>query len=177
MEVVSRYLTSGEKVDAERAWDPPFHVEGDDRVQLLRAGVKQDGESSSVVDINRAVQIEMDVLVTDRVRNLISTLYVLDVQGTTLFRSSDWRPNQLTPGRYRTAVEIPAHTLAEGRISLHLEGQFFDPFAWCFQMPHALAFDAIDSNHPDAVRGPYFGPWPGGVRLRLKWNDWTHLQT
>jgi hypothetical protein len=97
------------------------------------------------------------------------------VQGTTLFRTSDWRPNRLLPGSYRSVVEIPAQTLAEGRISLHLEMQFFDPFSWCFQQHNALAFDAIDSSHPDAVRGPFLGTWPGGVRLKLEWKDWQPI--
>jgi lipopolysaccharide transport system ATP-binding protein len=175
LELVSRYLTSGEKADAERTWSPPNHTAGNGRVQLVAARVSQEGRSTGVVDINRAAVVEMDVLVTAESRNLVTSLHVLDVQGTTLFRSCDWRPNRLLPGRHRSAVEIPAHTLAEGRMNLLLEALFFDPFAMCYHEPNALAFDAIDSNHPDAVRGPYLGPWPGGVRLKLAWKDWQSL--
>ena len=42
-------------------------------------------------------------------------------------------------------------------MSVLLQGLFFDPYAVCFHEPDALAFDAVDSDHPDAVRGPYRG--------------------
>jgi hypothetical protein len=35
----------------------------------------------------------------------------------------------------------------------------------------ALSFDAVESVHPRAVRGPYKGEWPGVVRLQLPWSD------
>jgi len=37
----------------------------------------------------------------------------------------------------------------------------------------AFTFEAADSDHADAVRGPVKGPWPGVVRLRFDWSEFT----
>ena len=88
-----------------------------------------------------------------------------------LFNHCDWRPNQLAAGRYRKFVEIPAQTLAEGPTTILVQLIFYDPDVRSVIFPEALIFDAVDSDDPIAVRGPYKGAWPGVVRLRLQWSD------
>jgi len=38
-------------------------------------------------------------------------------------------------------------------------------------LPDTLRFEAVDSDHPMAVRGQYKGQWPGVVRIHIPWTD------
>jgi hypothetical protein len=91
--------------------------------------------------------------------------------GICLFGNTDWRPNNLSPGQYRKHVELPGQLLAEGRIEVMLYITFYDPESTSVYLPRAVAVDAIDSDHPLAVRGLYRGSWSGVVRVALPWSD------
>lgn len=174
-DVVARYLSSGDRQGPERTWSFPGDAPGDDRVRLLAARVRSAGETSGVIDVNQMTLVEMDVLVRTAVNNLVPSFGLSDAHGTLLFRSCDWKPNRLQPGLYRFVAEVPAQTMAEGRVTVLLQNLFFDPFAMCFSESDALAFEAVDSSHPNAVRGPYLGPWPGVLRLGIAWRPPTRI--
>ena len=124
-----------------------------------------------VVDINLPSRVELDFQVLQEARDLIAGVSYYDAMGQCLFNCCDWRPNRLAPGRYLKSVDVPAQTLAEGSIDVLVQLVFFDPTKLSVVERNVLAFDAIESDHPDAVRGHYKGQWPGVVRLALPWSE------
>ena len=170
-DVVKAYLSEGNSQIVERQWSYPGDAPGDDRVRLVAARVLQHGRLASVIDINVKSSIEIEFLVLREARNLIAGIYVANAAGVGLFRSRDWRPNRLGPGRYRQQVELPAQLLAETRLIVDIGLSFYDPAVSSVKVDDALVVDTIDSVHPLAVRGPYKGPWPGVVRVGLPWSD------
>lgn len=170
-EAIRAYLSHGSLQTAERQWIDVRNAPGNDRVRLLAARVMQDGQVTPVVDINVPTTIEIDFAVLSEVRDLVTEIAVTNATGVCLFASNDWRPNHYAPGCYRKHVEIPAQLLAETRLRIEVDLFFYNPRGRGVYLEDALTVDAIDSEHPLAVRGPYKGPWPGVVRVALQWSD------
>ncbi len=170
-QVAAAYLSVTSLPVSERAWSYPGDAPGDDRVRLLTGRVLQAGDATGVVDINRPCRIEMDLDVLQPARNLLTGINLYDVNGTCILNCVDWRDSLLPPGRYRKHVEIPAQTLAEGVTSVLLRAVFYEPDVMSVVVPDALVFEAMDSDHPLAVRGHYKDAWPGVVRLALPWSE------
>ena len=61
--------------------------------------------------------------------------------------------------------------MSEGKFHILVQIIFFEPDIKSVVLPRALVFETIDSDHPDAVRGPYKGQWPGIIRPRLIWSN------
>jgi len=170
-EVVKSYLSDSTSQIAERQWSYPGDAPGDDLVRLLAARVLQQGQTTPVIDVNDLTRIEVEFEVLRNIRNLVTGINVYNATGLCLFDSCDWRPNQLTPGRYRKHVVLPAQLLAEGRIDVLVQLHFYEPDIQSVVLPNALTVDAIDTDHPLAVRGLYKGMWPGVVRVHLDWGE------
>ncbi|HMD83441.1 MAG TPA: ABC transporter ATP-binding protein [Terriglobia bacterium] len=170
-QVVAAYLLEGSERCGDRHWPDVSSAPGDDRVRLLRARLAQQGECMTVIDINKPFQVEVQFQALRELRNLISGINLYNQHGVCLFGSCDWRPNHLSPGRYSKSVQLPAHLLAEGPTSVLVQLVFYDPDVRSVVLPDTLAFDAVESNHPGAVRGDYKGAWPGLVRIALPWSD------
>lgn len=172
-QVLQEYLSEGSTQQAgfrhARIEDAP----GDDRVRLMMGRVIQDGEPTSVVDINRPSSIEIEFEVLKDATNLISGVSLYTFSDQCLFNCCDWRPNSLPRGRYTKRIEIPAQTLAEGRFRALIQLVFYDPDVTSVVVPDALTFDTVESDHPQAVRGHYKGNWPGLMRIGLPWSDAT----
>jgi lipopolysaccharide transport system ATP-binding protein len=170
-QVVQEYLSEGSTQQAA------FRVEriedgfGDDRVRLMMARVVQDGETTSVVDINRPCSVEIEFELLQDATNLISGASLYTFSDLCLFNSCDWRPNRLPRGRYTKRIELPAQLLAEGRFRVLIQLVFYDPDVQSVIVPDALTFDAVDSEDPRAVRGHYKGDWPGVMRIGLPWSE------
>jgi lipopolysaccharide transport system ATP-binding protein len=174
-DVVQTYLSSQSDQTSSRVWSYPGDAPGDDLVRLLGARVIQEDIIASVVDINQSFQIELEFAALKNVQNLIGGVNFYDIQGNCLFCSADWRPNSLTPGKYIKRINVPAQVLAEGRISILIQLVFYDPDIRSVVLPDALVFDTMESEHPDAVRGLYKGPWPGALRVKLPWSDFIKI--
>jgi lipopolysaccharide transport system ATP-binding protein len=175
VEVVKAYLSDKSSQIAERRWNYPDDAPGDDRVRLLAARVRQEGRTTSVIDINLPSQIEMDFVVLQDVRNLISGINLNNAMDLCLFSNCDWRPNHFRAGRYRKQVELPAQFLAEGRFDVLVQLVFYEPDIKSVVLPNTLTIDAFDSDHPLSVRGQYKGAWPGVVRVGLDWSEGDRL--
>ena len=156
---------------AERRWEDSENAPGDDRVRVIGARVVQHGELAGVVDINKECRIEIDLLTLKPARNLLTGINLYDANGNCILNCVDWRESQLPAGSFRKHVTIPAQTLAEGKVSVLIRAVFYEPDVMSAVISDALLFEAIDSDHPDAVRGHYKESWPGIVRLRLPWSD------
>jgi homopolymeric O-antigen transport system ATP-binding protein len=170
-DVVKEYMTDDNEQIAERRWTHPGDAPGDDRVRLLAVRAVQNELVTSVIDINEPSQIEIEFAVLQDVRNLLTGIEVINSMGISLFGNCDWRPNKLTAGRYRKHVAIPGQLLAEGRVEVILHIAFYDPESTSVLLPRAVAVEAIESDHPLAVRGLYRGPWAGVLRVALPWSD------
>ena len=70
---------------------------------------------------------------------------------------------------------FPPYLLAEGRISVLVQLVFYEPDIQSVVVPSVIAFEAVDSDDPLAVRGLYQGMWPGALRPRLDWTGPTTL--
>ncbi len=168
--VVTAYLSTSIAGRPERSWAPE-NAPGDDRVRLLATRIIQENRVAGILDINRPAQLEVEFEVRRACRNLITGFNFFDASGLCLFTHCDWRPNAFQAGRYRKVMHLPAQVFAEGHITVLVQLVFHDPSILSVILPEALAFEAVDSDAPDAVRGLYHGPWPGVVRLGLKWSD------
>jgi lipopolysaccharide transport system ATP-binding protein len=169
--VLQEYLSDGTSQQAGFRFDRIEDAPGDDRVRLMMGRVVQDGEPTSVVDINRPCSIEFEFEVLQDATNLISGVSLYTFSDLCLFNCCDWRPNSLPRGRYTKRIELPAQLLAEGRFRALMQLVFYDPDITSVVVPDALTFDAADSDHPRAVRGHYKGNWPGVMRIGLPWSD------
>jgi lipopolysaccharide transport system ATP-binding protein len=170
-QILHEYLSEGSTQQAGFRIDTVEDAPGDDRVRLVMGRVIQDGEPTSVVDINRPCSIEIEFELLQDATNLISGLSLYTFADLCLFNCCDWRPNQLPRGRYTKRIKLPAQLLAEGRFRALIQLVFYDPDITSVVLPDALTFDAVDSDHPLAVRGHYKGNWPGVMRIGLPWSD------
>ena len=171
VQVLQEYLSEGSTQKAALQVERVEDAVGDDRVRLMMARVVQDGEPTAVVDINRPCSVEIEFELLQDATNLISGVSLYTFSDLCLFNSCDWRPNQLPRGRYAKRIDLPAQLLAEGRFRVLVQLVFYQPEIYSVVLPDALTFDAIDSEHPQAVRGHYKGNWPGVVRIGLPWSE------
>jgi lipopolysaccharide transport system ATP-binding protein len=170
-QVLHDYLSEGSTQQAGFRIEKTEDGFGDDRVRLMMARVVQDGEPTAVVDINRPCSVEIEFELLQDATNLISGVSLYTFSDLCLFNCCDWRPNSLPRGRYLKRMEIPAQLLAEGRLRALIQLVFYDPDIPSIVLPDALTFDAVDSEHPRAVRGHYKGNGPGVMRIGLPWSD------
>ncbi|MCE5324021.1 ABC transporter ATP-binding protein [bacterium] len=170
-DVVKAYLSDGGGNVASRCWEYPENSPGDDRVRLTAASVIQHGQIASVIDINAPFEVEIEFRVLRAVDNLVAAVNLFNGEGLCLFCSADWQQNHLEPGTYRKHVELPARLFADGSVRVLLQLVFYDPDIPSVVVPDALSFMAADSSHPDSVRGPFHGNWPGVVRVGLTWSS------
>ncbi|MFM8458215.1 MAG: ABC transporter ATP-binding protein, partial [Chthoniobacterales bacterium] len=170
-DVAAEYINSQADSVASRRWKWPGDAPGDDRIRLLGVSVCQGGVETRAVDINRDAEMVMEFEALKEVRNVVCGFNFYDLGGTCLFAHCDWRPNRLDKGHYRKVLMLPAQTLAEGPISVLCQIVFYDPNTTPVIVPDVVSFDAMELDAPQAVRGPYKGPWPGLVRLGLRWSE------
>jgi len=169
-EIVRKYLSRGMNRTGELKWN--FDIApGDDEVRLLRARILQRNQLTSIIDINQPFCVEFVFTVLKTVQNLYTGILLYNIEGVCIFDSDDWKPSLLEPGKYTKYVEIPGFLLAEGEYTLALHFHFYEPFKTVILLRDQMGFEAIDSDHPDSVRGLYRGgPWPGIVRVKLNWS-------
>ena len=170
-QVTRDYLEKQSEAIAEVAWQNEEQSPGDDRVRLLGLRLIQEDQTTTVVDINRPLQVEFRFRVLRQVQNLVSGVSFYDAQENCLFANCDWRECELKPGIYSKRASIAAHTFAEGRVRVLAQLIFHDPAVLSVVLPSILSFTAADSAGPDPVRGKYKGEWPGQLRLKLHWTD------
>ena len=172
-EVLHGYLSAGSTHQSSFRCPTVEAAPGDERVRLMMARLVQSGNPTSVVDINESCQVEIEFELLQDATNLIAGVSLYNFADLCIFNCCDWRPNNLPRGRYTKHLEIPAQLLAEGRFRLLIQLVFYDPDIPSVVLPDALTFDAVESNHPLAVRGLYRGDWPGVMRVGLPWSEAT----
>ena len=174
-QVIHDYLTHTTRHEFERRW-PAAQAPGDERVRLRMVRCVQQSSARGIIDINQACGIEIEFDLLRDADDLRTGVNLYNEQGICLFDSTDWRPNRLVAGSYRKRLELPAQLLAEGMISAFIHIGFFAPHVESVLVPDAIMFEAVDSDHPLAVRGDYKGAWPGVLRPRLAWSEAERTQ-
>jgi lipopolysaccharide transport system ATP-binding protein len=172
---VHAYLDTQSADAGTRGWTWPGDAPGDDRVRLLRASVIQGEKVAPVVDINEPCEIELEFVALLPLKNLHAQIRCHDATELVLFHAADWRPSRLAPGRYLKRMKIPPHVFQEGQTRVMAELNFYDPRVDSVAVRDAITFEAVESDHPNSVRGPYKGPWPGALRLRFDWSEFTSV--
>jgi lipopolysaccharide transport system ATP-binding protein len=172
---VEAYVAHFTEQQAERTWQYPGDAPGDEHARLLAVRVLQDHAVSSVIDINQPVVIELDFLTLETITDFVTQIQLFNQHNSSVFANADWTPNTLGPGRYRKRVHIPPQFLAEGTFSIETRGYTYSPLIKMIHVPDSVVFEAVDSDHPQAVRGPNKRPWPGVVRPALHWDPPTPL--
>jgi lipopolysaccharide transport system ATP-binding protein len=172
--IVSEYIRGG-------AGDTPISVDfealgkrpGTEHVRLLGARVRSAGMESALVDIRRAVYVEIDYEVLQQRLPIQPNFQVNNEEGVSVFVANDsYAAANLVPrpaGRYRATAEIPGNLLSEGMFSLDIGLTTTTPF-----MPHcwergALTFQVYDPAEGDSSRGAFVGAYPGVTRPLLAW--------
>jgi lipopolysaccharide transport system ATP-binding protein len=69
----------------------------------------------------------------------------------------------------RSTVTIPGNFLSEGRVIVTAAVSTMDPTVVHAIEPDAVAFQVVDRNDGDGVRGDWVGEIPGVVRPALEW--------
>jgi lipopolysaccharide transport system ATP-binding protein len=173
--VVRHYIATQSMVLGARFWDDK-NAPGDDLVRLISCRVIQNQNSVDIVDINIDAEIEVTFRLLKDVSNLIPGINLYNIDEICVFDRCDWASNHLNNGLYKKKLKIPAQTLAEGQYSILVHLTFFDPLILSVVQKDTMFFEAIDSDNPNAVRGLFKGPWPGIVRLGLKWGEYEKFE-
>jgi lipopolysaccharide transport system ATP-binding protein len=170
--VIERYLSEGVTSLAERIFNlDRTHTPA----RLLAVRVKNGkGVVSDLHEINAPITIEFDY------ENQLSTdvhvsFQLVNETGMVVFMSSDQlvknKLGSLALGAYRSTVEIPANTLAEGRFYLTVSLSNINSWKGkILKEIDCVSFAVRDPSDGTTVRGNWAGDWAGVVRPMLKWN-------
>jgi lipopolysaccharide transport system ATP-binding protein len=170
--IVDRYLSDGAISSAERI----FNLDRTNNpVRLLAVRVKNaSGAVSDLQEINEPVIIEFDYE-NNLPGDVHVTMQLVNETGVVILQSSDHLVKNklvgLAPGAYRSTVEIPANTLAEGRyfMTAQLRNLNRSKEKYLKEMD-CVSFTVRDPSDGTTVRGNWAGTWVGVVRPMLNWN-------
>lgn len=166
---IEYYLKGVNRNIGSREWNFES-APGNDKFKLLKIQVAQDGRSTNTVDINKNIQIKIEYDLSVSGKTVVNGINLYSSQGYCVFANCDWNQRHLNKGTYVRKVEIPAYTLAEGSYSVLFQTIILDPWDVAIHQKEILAFDAIEGQDTNSVRGLYKGPWPGVVRIKLNWS-------
>jgi len=175
-EAIGRYMTSGANSACVREWEEPEKAPGDGIAKLKAVRVlDRSGKPSESINIDEECSIEVEYW------NLTSTaapsvaIHLINDMGVVLFASADfnnisWAKSPRKEGVVTARCTIPAHFLAEGRISVLSALISCNPDVLHGIERDAVVFQVIDQTEGTGVRGPFAGQnWPGVVRPMLEW--------
>jgi lipopolysaccharide transport system ATP-binding protein len=173
--VVATYLSTGLGTTAVREWSNAEDAPGNDIARLIAVRVRtEEGVVSEVVDIRRAVGVEMEFEVETAGYPLLPHFYLINQEGVKLFTSFNlepqWRGTPWPPGRYRSTGWIPGNFLAEGTMIVGVALRSIEPHLLHFHERDAVAFQVVDAVGGDTARGDWTRDIPGVVRPLLRWS-------
>jgi lipopolysaccharide transport system ATP-binding protein len=175
-EVIRTYLESDLGLSSQRRWDG-VNGPGDDVARLVSVRVLAKGNRGDEVNITDPIDIEIEYWSTGRMKPA-ANLQVYNDEGTCLFGvgehgTPDWNRLPSAAGLVRSTCRIPGNFLAEGRMTVSVAVDTFNPHIGHAGAPDAVAFQVVDRTEGDGVRGIYVGDWPGVVRPKLDWTvEW-----
>jgi lipopolysaccharide transport system ATP-binding protein len=178
-QVVTEYLRSGVGTIAAREWNDARRAPGNHIVRLRAVRVRdEEGQVREVMDIRRAIGVEMEFEVLEGGRPLVPCYQFINEEGACVFTVHDqdpaWRRRPRPPGCYTSTAWIPGNYLSEGTLVVGAAVSTVDPVTVHFFERDAAAFQVVDSLDGNSARGDYAGPWPGAVRPLLRWTTEFH---
>jgi lipopolysaccharide transport system ATP-binding protein len=176
-DVIAGYL-QGSGAAAEYVWRDLHRAPGNENVRLHAVRIKSAGTIKNEVDIDKEISIEVEFWNrVPGVRNLCTTIYVLDGLGTVVLstgstpaansRSEEWFGKPHPAGLFRATCTFPENFFNEGLYSINVYIATLGPISVEVDAPQVLSFTVFDSG---VMREPGGGSrWPGVIRLRLPW--------
>lgn len=173
-EVVRAYLNSGLGTTAMREWPNADKAPRGEVARLRAVRVRtEDGCCTDVMDIRKAVRLEMEYEVLKPGHRLMPSFHLFNEEGMHVFSTVEhdprWRGRPRPPGHYRSTAWIPGNFLSEGTMFIDVGLVIPAPLIIQFFERQAVAFQVIDSTHGDSARGEWAGQFKGVVRPLLKW--------
>lgn len=165
--VVSSYLQHVRTATTEVHFDNPSHAPGNDVVRLRRASVRpvSNTDASSAITVHTPLIVEFEMENQRAEMDLRSGFNLYNEYGVHILSVGTVECQSFPIGTIRVSGEIPGDLLNAGvhRIQVIVMQGESDIILDC---PDLLAFEVGDSL---ALRGSYFGEWPGAVRPDIKW--------
>jgi lipopolysaccharide transport system ATP-binding protein len=173
--VVGTYLNTVVQATAQRMWNKPSEMPGNEIARLLRVSVKTEhGEISEAMDIREPIHIEMEYDILKEGYEFLPYYMVNNDEGVNLFQTLEHDPawvNKKRPtGRYISEAIIPGNLLSEGRNYVDVVLITLSPVVdLVFSAENAITFQIMDSQDGDSARGIWTREMHGLVRPLLKW--------
>jgi len=174
-QVVSAYLSSGFGTTVTSEWPDPSKAPGGEVARLRALWVRtENGPVTDVVDIQYAIDIEMEYEVLKPGYQLLPFFGFQNEEGLYVFVSHDsdpaWRRRPRPTGRYVSTVRVPGNFLSEGLMFVSAGLVTLYPEILQFHEPKAVSFHVVDSLDGNSARGDYTAAMPGVVRPLLEWS-------
>lgn len=172
---VSCYTDQGRKLpsrleygDMQKA--PGNHVARLKSVELLDS----EGRASGTIDIRKPAVVEIKYWHLDHQECPTAILHFKDEQNNTLFATNEfnaqeWKSVHRERGIITARCHLPGNFLAEGRFTLLVAINSYNPTHIHVYVDDAISFEVVDLSNGDGVRGPVVGRWPGLIRPWLHW--------
>ncbi len=173
-EVVSLYMASERATIPERIWHDLAEAPGDDLVRLRAIRSRtEDGEITSVVNIDKPICIELEYEVLQPGSSMFAYIKVIDEKGMCAFESYEndptWWKRPRPSGRYVSNVWIPGNLLADGLFYIAPAIRTIKPSMRRLRVSDAIGFRVIDSLSGKSDFDDYMGGHDGVVRPLLNW--------
>ena len=173
-EVIATYLHHTHSSGAERVWREES-APGNDLAKILSVrALPHEGMPPGIVDVRRAIGIEIRFKVLREGQPLFPKIKVLDEEGAVAFNAMDtderWR-RQTPPGDFVSTAWIPGNLLNEGNaiVEVAICSIDFPKLQHHAAVYEALSFEVLDAGDGDTARGQFAGQWRGVVRPLLEW--------
>ena len=174
-DVVGEYITRGLDVSGSVVWSDPDEAPGVDQVKLHAVRVVQGGSTTSDVDIDEEIRIEIWFWNFEEGNRLSASVHLHDKSGATVFAANSspsaaladdgWSCRPHPVGLYRAVCTVPGNFLNDGmyRVSAWVVK---DSSRAQVRAEEVVSFTVHDTG---AMRREYTGPWVGAIRPRFSW--------
>ncbi len=175
-EVIRSYLESEMGSTAKRSWNNFNEAPGDDIARIKSIQVlNQEGVNTETLDITKPFSVEVEYWKNNPRSNPSALLSIYNQEGICLFTTSElihdeWKKQPNESSLVKSTCHIPGNFFAEGQFSITLILGSFNPNLAHACEKDAVAFQIVDKNDGNSVRGEYANEWAGVVRPCLQWN-------
>jgi len=176
--VISEYITLGAEGNCDVVWENPETAPGSEKVHLHAVRIVSEGVSSSNVDIQKDVMVEIEYWNLAPDTKLSVSIHLISAMGVEVLASANmhsanldrdpWFGRPYPVGLYRTTCVFPGNFLNEGSygINVILISSVTNIELY---LRDVLSFTVHETG---AMRQEYSGGWLGVVRPKLAWQ--TH---
>lgn len=172
-EIVDYYITEVSKTSSYKIYDAK-DAPGDEVVRLRSVRVIDEHYNSiQNTPIDQRVGVEFEFIVLNDNSKLVCSFNLYNNKEIHILSSHDNcnKEQVYNKGTYRSVIWLPENMLSEGLMICGVAVMSYNPFVIHFHDYNPVAFNVLDRNSPDTVRGEtYTGHIPGVIRPMLKWD-------